>query len=646
MGMNVRGFLGRVAYGLLFVAAVPAALWVWARAAAPNVPLPAVHLPVLGSVVAGLGGLLVAAAMLALAVEGGGLPMNAFPPPRLARGAPYAWLSHPIYVGYVALCAGVALALPSAAGLWLVAPAVALALTALVLGHERPDLRRRLPESALARPWLSLPPADDAAPTFSERLGVLVLVLGPWLVSYEALCRLGLGAGSWSSFLPFERAWPVLEWAEVPYASAYLLAPLAVLVAPRRAALRRFAVAGLVGTGLILFLFVVLPLAAPPRPFKPSTAPGRLLAWERAWDSPAAAFPSFHVFWAWLAAELLAARSRGWRLAAWSWAGAISLACLATGMHSLADVAGGVLACALLRRPDRLGRAALGLAERLANSWREWRFGKVRVISHALYAGLAGGTGMLVAGTLAGREHLGSAVAVALCGLLGAGVWAQLVEGSSVLLRPFGYYGAVVGVALAVPAVGLLGGDAWLVAAAYAVAAPFVQALGRLRCLVQGCCHGRPTTGELGIRHTHPRSRVTRLAGLAGVPIHPTAVYSIAGNLVIGPLLVRLFLAGAALSLVAGLYLLLSGIARFAEEAYRGEPQTRIVLGLRLYQWLAVASAVAGAVLTSIPTAGAPGVSGLVQPALWGIAVLFGLVTAFAMGVDFPDSSRRFSRLV
>ena len=29
--------------------------------------------------------------------------------------------------------------------------------------------------------------------------------------------------------------------------------------------------------------------------------------------------------------------------------------------------------------------------------------------------------------------------------LVGAGVWAQLVEGSPALLRPFGYYGGVVG---------------------------------------------------------------------------------------------------------------------------------------------------------------------------------------------------------
>ncbi|MCP4105598.1 MAG: hypothetical protein GY749_08685 [Desulfobacteraceae bacterium] len=33
--------------------------------------------------------------------------------------------------------------------------------------------------------------------------------------------------------------------------------------------------------------------------------------------------------------------------------------------------------------------------------------------------------------------------------------------------------------------------DGWQLAGAFSVAGQFVQAIGRLRCLVQGCCHGR-----------------------------------------------------------------------------------------------------------------------------------------------------------
>jgi hypothetical protein len=34
------------------------------------------------------------------------------------------------------------------------------------------------------------------------------------------------------------------------------------------------------------------------------------------------------------------------------------------------------------------------------------------------------------------------------------------------------------------------------------------------------------------------------------------------------------------------MYLILSGVLRFMEEAYRGEPQTRRLAGLPIYQWL------------------------------------------------------------
>ena len=38
----------------------------------------------------------------------------------------------------------------------------------------------------------------------------------------------------------------------------------------------------------------------------------------------------------------------------------------------------------------------------------------------------------------------------------------------------------------------------------------------------------------------------------------------------------------------------------FAEEAYRGEPSTAVLSGLRLYQWLAIATALQGAALTAL----------------------------------------------
>jgi prolipoprotein diacylglyceryltransferase len=176
------------------------------------------------------------------------------------------------------------------------------------------------------------------------------------------------------------------------------------------------------------------------------------------------------------------------------------------------------------------------------------------------------------------------------------------------------------------------------------MAAPWVQAIGRLRCVVQGCCHGAPCHAALGLRISRPESRVVRLAKLGGVPVHPTPVYSIAANLAIGLLLLRLWNAGSPPGMLAGVYFLLNGFARFVEEAYRGEPQTPFLAGLRLYQWLAVASVGGGACLmvagpSTVLNASPPGLAWMA------VSLAFGGLCGFVMGIDFPGSTRRFSRL-
>ena len=179
---------------------------------------------------------------------------------------------------------------------------------------------------------------------------------------------------------------------------------------------------------------------------------------------------------------------------------------------------------------------------------------------------------------------------------------------------------------------------------ALAVGAPWVQLLGRFRCLVQGCCHGREASERVGIRYTHPRSRVAYLAGLAGRPLHPTPLYSMLANVAAGLLLLRLWLAGAPQALIVGCYLVTNGLARFAEEGQRGEPQTAVIAGLRVYQWLSVGFVVAGAFVTTLPSPPAPAV----QPpdaGMLGWMAAFALLGTVAMGVDFPESDRRFSRL-
>jgi len=326
----------------------------------------------------------------------------------------------------------------------------------------------------------------------------------------------------------------------------------------------------------------------------------------------------------------------------WLWCLGLTLSCLTTGMHSLADVLLGAVLGALCARPDSLWKELLGWTERLGNSWRAWKIGPLRIMNHSVWPGLAGFTGLLLAGMSAEPRELGWMLLVSVSAVAGAGLWAQWVEGSSALLRPFGYYGSILGGLLALAVVKCLGGPAPDLVAAFAVAAPWVQAIGRLRCIVQGCCHGRPV--GWGIRVTNPHSRVVKLAGFSGTAIHPTPLYSILANVVMGLLLLRLRLSGAGPFLLGGLYLVLAGLSRFAEEAYRGEPQTARLAGLPLYQWMAVGSVLGGMLLmglssSPLPRLHAPSMGLLLSSLVWG------LVCAFAMGMDFPNSNRRFSRL-
>ena len=259
---------------------------------------------------------------------------------------------------------------------------------------------------------------------------------------------------------------------------------------------------------------------------------------------------------------------------------------------------------------------------------------------------------MLAICVLIGPQHMPAMVMVGFCSVIGAGLWAQLVEGSPRLLRPFGYYGCILGgfvaAGLAVP---LLGFDAPLILAACATAAPLIQAIGRLNCVVQGCCHGKPlgpkADSHLGLRITNPSSRICGPAAFRAspstlrrsIPFSATSTSPFAG-----PAVDTARDAGHP----AGDVPAVCGSARFVEEAYRGEPQTRHWAGLAEYQWYAIASVIAGAIATILPLGGGvPAIDcgAALRPAVLAAAAAMGLFTAAAMSSDFPRLNRRFARL-
>jgi membrane-associated phospholipid phosphatase len=628
-----------VLYGALFVVVLPLALIAWARGARVN--LPEIHSIPGGLIITVTGGLLMAAGMIALWRQGGGLPMNAFPPPRFVQKSVYTLVPHPIYGGFVIICGGVSMYFGSASGVWLVTPSVALACASLVLGYEMPDLRRRfgVPEFS---PWL---PRDQAGlPSLLERIRVYLVVLLPWLAIFELIGAMGKDPQAISTYFPFEKHIPIIEQSELLYASTYIVVLLAPLFARSGQSLRLFAQLGLKAMALLFPLYLLLPFFVAPRPFHSSAPIGSLLLLERTPASGIGAFPSFHVVWALIAACAFG-RGGSWkRRLWWCWAVLVALSCITTGMHSILDVLAGAIAFVVVAHMGALWKWTLRFAEIIANAWKEWRIGSVRVINHGGFAALAAMIGVSLIDLLLGPGRTAVTLSIFLFSIIGAALWAQWVEGSPSLLRPMGFYGGMVGACLGSLTALLAGADLWAVFAAVCIAAPWIQAIGRLRCLIQGCCHGRSVTTAAGIRYLHPRSRVCRLTEFTGVPIHATQLYSILCNMVTGAALLRLYQAKASASIICGAYLLMSGAGRFVEEAYRGEPQTKNLFGLHLYQWIAAACVIGGAVITTVPNSTILQLNALRTGSIL-LALACSAIAWFVTGVDFPESSRRFARL-
>lgn len=640
--MSPAGLLRRIGYAALFVLVLPLALAWWATRLDAVVSLPMVGGPLWGAALALGGALLMLAAMRDLWVHGRGLPMSAFPPERLVARGSYRLVRDPIYFGAVMLAAGVAILAGSPAGLWIVTPILALSVAAWVFGFERSRTVAQF--GSLPEPLLRLPDATDAPPTPRDRWATVVISFIPWLILYLAVEKLGAPAWAPSAYLPGEAQWPVWPWTELLYLGTYPFVVLAPFVAPSRAALRRFAVGGLLATGIAITCYLLIPVVAPAKPVSGEGIWQALMRWERLSDSPITAFPAFHLVWTMLAAPLYRARWPRARLLHGVFVAAIAVSCVTTGMHAVLDLVAGVLLVLMVQRRASLWAGTRGVTERLANSWREWEVGPIRVLSHGAWAGLCAMVGLAVSLWLVGPAHLGEMLAMMAAAIMAAALWAQLVEGSPQLLRPYGYFGGAFGAVGVAIVLELTRGSGWLVLAGFGVGAAFAQAIGRVRCLVQGCCHGREAPESVGIRYHHPQSRVVRLAGLGGIPLHPTPLYSLGWMLLVGAILVRLWFAEVSPAFIVGVYFILSGIGRFLEEHFRGEPQTATVAGLRLYQWLALGFLVVGAAATTIEGAVVPAPMAL-SPGVIPVILLSGLLTWVAYGVEVPRSSRRFSRL-
>jgi len=634
----------KFAYGALFVVALPGllAIWSWRLDNLGAIVSPINVTPFLA--LAGLlaGASLMLAGMHALWVFGKGLPMNAFPPKHLVERSVFRLFPHPIYVGFC-LCVFSYFALvESRAGFWIAGPVAIGAIIALVFGYEGPELRQRLGEPRV-HPLFSLPDEGDARLSLLKRVALIVLAWGPWAVAYSLLSGLPTPASAEELRFSFEWGLPRPAYWLWIYSLAYPFAALAPLVF-RDGREARLTIQGIWTASAVGFLWMLLFPCKATLLLPVDGSHDWLVVANRTLDAEWLACPSFHSAWALTAAGIYGRNSRVLRIPSFILAVLIAASCIGTGSHALIDVLAGVPLAALALNFQKIANTLVETSQNIANSWKAWRTGQFRIISHATWTAASAFAGTLIVLGLVGSDRVWPLLVVIVSGVSGALGFGWLVEGKQ-LSRPFGYFGFLLGAMAALAIIWIFRPEeAVALAAAIAVAAPITQALGRGRCLVQGCCHGRHGQGPWTIRVRAPQSRIVCVAGMDDTPVYATQLIAAILNLAITGILLIAWRTHAAALFVGGFYLVLTALARFAEEGWRGEPQTPHKYGLSIYQWICVALVLTGigiSMLASPPVPGAVGLSTISIVTAAGVA----LVLSFAMSVDWPDSNLPLSRL-
>ena len=97
--------------------------------------------------------------------------------------------------------------------------------------------------------------------------------------------------------------------------------------------------------------------------------------------------------------------------------------------------------------------------------------------------------------------------------------------------------------------------------------------IGRLGCLLAGCCYGKPTDVPWAITFTDPAA-ASNVGTPLGIPLHPTQIYDAGAELII---LIYLLWSERRKGNFAGktfwTYMVLYGVARFIVEFFRGDPR-------------------------------------------------------------------------
>jgi phosphatidylglycerol:prolipoprotein diacylglycerol transferase len=111
----------------------------------------------------------------------------------------------------------------------------------------------------------------------------------------------------------------------------------------------------------------------------------------------------------------------------------------------------------------------------------------------------------------------------------------------------------------------------WTTTDVFAPAIALGHAVGRLGCLMAGCCYGRPTSVPWAVTFTDPLA-ATNVGTPLHTPLHPTQIYESAAEfLILGFLLVFERRGKPFPGRTFWSYMLLYAVSRFVIEFYRGD---------------------------------------------------------------------------
>ena len=444
---------GKILYALIFLLFIPSVLLFWAKFTEDIIRFPAIKSTTTGWTLIIGGSLWILLAMFTLKKYGKGLPMNAYPPPRFVNRGPYRLFQHPIYWGFGILMVGYFILAGSASGLWLVTPITILGMIALVLGYEEIDLKKRFPDKTI-KTVLDLPEKETESPGVRVRFASLFWVVGFLLLGNFLTAKL---AGNTPALLGKPLVTTLsIEIKYLPFLSIIFLIATPFLL-KRKDILREWTLSGIIALCVSIFIALLYPtLGAQYLPFEDSiiiTVPIYLILLSL--KSIIRQSKQLGIFFSLVTVALVVIQLTISRSAALHFASSILIFLLSANYY-------------------RIWLFLKNSTEKITNSWKEWVFGKVRVINHGFYVGVGTFFGILLSGILVGDDYAWAILIFAFIVIVFSALLAQIIEGSEKLKRPYGYYGALVGIIFASLVIWAIGFNVWVIIGVISVVMPWV----------------------------------------------------------------------------------------------------------------------------------------------------------------------------